>query len=1102
MKVKDLKICHLNIRSLLTNTDGISRFDQFRGHICQDLKYDIIALSETFLNLNIDNEELLIENYVLFRSDRNSRGGGVAIYVREELCPSMLLNQNSEAIESVYIKIRLNSTTMIIGAVYRSPSQQAQLRATFIGSLDTQLLEITEFKKFPIFILGDFNDRCTNWYSDHSDSDLKLSLFELMNSHSLEQLVHQPTRGPNLLDLIFSNSKNLVKNVQVLDSFDNLDHKIISCILNLKIKKNQCFNRVVRNFTMENLQLLSTNLRNIPWQTLLLNDSSVDDTVHTFYDILLNEINIAIPSRTVTIRPRDKPGMTSLVRKLLRKASRLNVNFRKTGSSIVKAQHIVARREAKKEWKKAKFYYYSKGDGLNNDYSESKRTWDVIKNELCISKKPNTITSLSDDLGLYLKPLDIANCLNNHFTRSHKSSSLDDYTSLDTTPGILGSSLLNFGIDEDLILGTLLAIDADSATGPDNISNKILVHCAHSLSYPLSIIFRKSLEESTFPSFWKGANVTPIYKKKGNPNDANSYRPISLTCGFSKVFERLIYFQLYNYCVMNNILSECNSGFKKGDSAINQMVHVVNLIHEGFDKKLNTAVVYLDISSAFDSVWHEGLCAKLKRLGVSGLALKWLRDFLTNRFQCVVYKGVESNSCSVTQGVPQGSILGPLLFLIFINDMTDNLLSLPFLFADDSSLLIQYVDHIEAANILNNDLVTLKKWADKWHFKFNTNKTIFINYANDSKAGCPSLFFDNTPIYPCFEHKHLGITFTSNLKWTRHIQIICSNALKKLGLLRRHAHFLTRSQKQLVYFNIIRPTLEYGSVLYNNCSLADANKLDQIQRRAALICLNAPIRTESNRLFTELGWDNLGTRRKIASLSLMYKIVNKYVPAYLSNDITPRQASSILTRLGNHNSYLVAQPVTRLAHCTGSFFPSTIKIWNNLPGNIVSSSNVFSFKKNIQRHFQMPSAITTKTFYFDHSRTFDHLINIKTGLSVLNAQRFMYNLTDNPFCPRCLDQVETVEHFFLNCGYTLTARKVLLDSVYLLYSSLPQDVAKVYKLDKKSQLIGSFLSGIPISVFVSLHLHMQILRDFNASLLKSVLLFIFSTKRFSGYSKY
>ena len=316
------------------------------------------------------------------------------------------------------------------------------------------------------------------------------------------------------------------------------------------------------------------------------------------------------------------------------------------------------------------------------------------------------------------------------------------------------------------IFNILKHLNLSKAVGPDKISNRILKECAISLSELLARLFNLSLAQGVFPSCWKVANVIPIFKKESK-NNASNYRPISLLSSLSKVLEKADHYHLYTYLNHHSLLTVKNSRFKQKDSTVNQLLSIVHKLYSGLDNKENACLVFLDISKALDRVWHEGLLFKLKQLGISGTLLKWLESYLALRKQRVILDGCCSDVSYVEAGVSQGSILGPLLFLVYVNDLVTDLECDPHLFADDTSLLDIFTNPLTSSLKINRDLKRIYKWGRLWRVKFNPIKTIFQIISNRKNVIYPNLIFDGVVIKRSIEHVHLGLTITSNLSWQR-----------------------------------------------------------------------------------------------------------------------------------------------------------------------------------------------------------------------------------------------------------------------------------------------------------------------------------------------
>ena len=358
------------------------------------------------------------------------------------------------------------------------------------------------------------------------------------------------------------------------------------------------------------------------------------------------------------------------------------------------------------------------------------------------------------------------------------------------------------------------------------ISNRLLKLRARPITPSLTKLFNKCLSTETFPDIWKAANITPVYKK-GTKTDKTNYRPISLLPALSKVFERILFNRIYRYCEDNGILTWRNSGYKKWDSTINQLLYISDMIYKNLDNRDDTCLVFLDQSHAFDRIWHDGLIAKLKMYGINGHFANVLKSYLHNRRVCVVIEGCESHWCNITAGVPQGSILGPLLFLLYINDIINTLQTDIHLYADDDVLMCNLNATPNATDVINQDLQQLHTWAQTWYMSFNTSKTKYMIISNKYvPQAYPTIELNNVEIEKVSCFKQLGLYFDEKMTWESHIDHIVSIANKKIGLMWKVILQFPRTCAETIYASYVRPILDYGCAIYNNCSRLLSDKLE------------------------------------------------------------------------------------------------------------------------------------------------------------------------------------------------------------------------------------------------------------------------------------
>ena len=356
-------------------------------------------------------------------------------------------------------------------------------------------------------------------------------------------------------------------------------------------------------------------------------------------------------------------------------------------------------------------------------------------------------------------------------------------------------------------------MDASKATGPDGIAPRLLREAGQSIVPSLTRLINLSLTLAKVPKSWKTANVIPLFKK-GEKSDITNYRPVSLLPSVSKILERIVFKSVYNYIKDNHLLSPHQSGFQCGDSTINQLSFLYHTFCEALDHKKEVRIVFCDISKAFDRVWHDGLLYKIKKFGIAGNLLNWFTDYLSERYQRVIIRGQESNFGLIKAGVPQGSVLGPLLFLIYINDITSVTECNIKLFADDTILYIDIDNPVAAANSMNNDLQNIEKWADQWLINFSPAKTKLMTCSFKNSAREP-IRFGNEQLTDVTSHKHLGLTLSKNLSWTVHIRTILDSVASMSNVLKRLKYVIDRKSIETIYFSFMRPKLEYASHIWD-----------------------------------------------------------------------------------------------------------------------------------------------------------------------------------------------------------------------------------------------------------------------------------------------
>ena len=431
--------------------------------------------------------------------------------------------------------------------------------------------------------------------------------------------------------------------------------------------------------------------------------------------------------------------------------------------------------------------------------------------------------------------------------------------------------------------------------------------------------------------------------------------------------------------------------------------------------------MFCDISKAFDRVWHEGLIYKLKSAGVLGDALRWFQSFLSGRRQRVVLPGSFSEWVYIKAGVPQGSILGPLLFLLYINDIVKNIGSNIRLFADDTSLFIIVDNPTTAALCFNSDLEKLSRWAAIWLVTFNPSKNESLVISRKiNKPIHPPLYMQNVQIQEVSSHKHLGLYFSNDCSWQQHIDYIKQKAWFRIHIMRKLKFKLDRKSLETIYLTFIRPLLEYKDVICDNCTQYEKNELDKIQNEAARITTGTTKLVSLDNLYKKVRWQTLHRRRQDHKFTLFYKMFNQLTPVYLSS-LIPQQVNAISHHnLRNSNDIHTIRSNTSLYH--NSFLPSTLRQWNSLPVEVRQLNTLSSFKTFLKKDLQ-----SVPTYYCCGSRKAQiRHARLRTGCSSLNMDLFHKNITESPLC-RC-GSIEDTQHYFFHCRFYQGPRNTLLNA--------------------------------------------------------------------------
>ena len=1044
---ENISIIHNNIKSVKTKIDDL---------IVEATHHDIVTLSETLLTKEIKNDEINIPNFFPpFRRDRPNGWGGVAIYVRNTLFCKERPDLAVEDLEAIWIETKLKQETLLIGSFYRPPSARVHYWTLVEESIKKAMSTPHKF-----IILGDFNSDYINKPNEN------LYLRNIIQSNNLLQFIREYTRITNetksCIDMIITPCRNLIDSVEVLPEI-NSDHKVVCAKLKTKIRRISTYKRQLINYSKLDENKLKTQLHNIDFEKMI-NEQDLDTSAELFSEKLFETVKLCVPIRIVTMRDNSAPWINEYILYLRADKNRIHILAKRVDTNEQWAIFRNIRNFYTNEIRKRKQEYIADLDEQigNGENFGSKNWWKLVnrflKNKDMYSDTIPPITDPENVNNTIYENLDKADCFNRYFKSQATVPDADDNPPpLPVRNNTMPQIILSVQEVENVINN----LDSNKAVGPDLIHNKILKAASPVISKALTSLFNKSLSEGHFPSCWKTAHITPIHKKDSKSICSN-YRPISLLSCVGKALEKCIQIRLLEFLKENNIINPCQSGFVPKDSTIYQLLNIYDDFCSSLDDKVPTEAIFFDISKAFDRVWHRGLVHKLYSVGIRGQLLTWFSNYLHNRTQAVVIKGQKSNYLNITAGVPQGSVLGPILFLIYINDLTNNIDSIIKLFADDTSMYLSLNDNPARTLTLNSDLDKIKTWASTWKVTFNANKTDKLNICNRNTTLPDSLYFDNVLLSTSTHHKHLGIILQNNCKWDEHITNLITRCRTHINCLCSYKYRLNRKSLEIMYKSYILPILDYADVIWDNCTERQADTLEQIQIDALKVITGSVRGTSHLSLYNDTGFVPLKERRKRHKLILYFKFTKGLLPEHLIPKFPPL-ASEVnqYHRRRMQDRYTMNCRTELYRH---SFFPSATRLWNNLPENIQSARSFGEFK----RHLKKDDITPPPYFYLGQRKEQIVHCRLRLGMSDLNFDLFNRHLSESKAC-HCGADKEDPHHYLLVCpSYNQTRQETL--------SNLPP-----IALHTKTLLNGNQCYSLPFNnfIFCIVHEYIKLTRRFD-----------------------
>lgn len=933
-----INIYYQNVRGLRTKTAVFYR------NVCIN-NFDIVCLTETWLLDGISDSELFDDRYLVWRRDRDYThtsqimGGGVLIAVKRELAADTCSEWCSSA-EDLWVTLTLHHKKprvvykMHICVVYVCCQNQGNSLTVQLSNFSDNVLETTLSHPCDKFIvLGDFNQPNIVWqragdgqslYPTNVHGIVQTNFIDNFNTCNLMQYNSHSNINGRILDLVFSNDEIIVSCCDDPLVPEDPHHRAL-CVTAEFVELHRLPGRSYVKFLYKSADYenIKGELNSIDWQSEL-SSRSLEEAVTYFYGVISRLHSMYIPSKTVVPKSKYPPWYKSPLIKILKEKAKFHTKFKKYRNLSDYQSFIILRQRAKDIERDMFDNYIAK---IESDIRDNPRAfWRYVKSRKQSCSYPSVmqfgqVTSSDGDVICDM----FVNCFRSNFlddtvnTNSQSSAYNIIEGRNDTTHDI---SQVEIRLGE--VCRLLKQVNLNKSAGPDNISPIFIVNCAKDLSVPLSMLFEKSLATGVVPKIWKSAYITPIHKK-GSRTLVENYRPISKLCVFVKILEKIVYAQVYSALKLS--FSENQHGFLRGRSTSSNLTVCSDYLSECMSQRSQVDVIYTDYSKCFDRIDHLILLRKLLSVGIRGDLYRWFRSYVENRCQTVVLNGYCSKPFKVPSGVPQGSLLGPLLFNIFINDISSSFrYSKLLLYADDMKIMRQ-INTLADAHLLQADLNNFQGYCINNKLDLNVSKCYICSFTRKPIPIIHNYMLLDTALNRVNTIRDLGVIFDSKLLFDAHIDNIVKKASKALGfVLRVSSDFKSIKTIKILYCSFVRSHLEYASQVWNPNYNVYINRIESIQKRflrhiqyrSKTFLASYVYRCKKFHILP------LYERRKISDLVFLFKIANGITGVTeLLHKIGLRVPSAFLRR-----PQLLHTPVVATVYRQNSYMVRASRMYN------------------------------------------------------------------------------------------------------------------------------------------------------------------------------
>lgn len=896
--------------------------DSFRALMMVE-RPDIVGITETWISTTTTDfeGEYELAGYKIFKRDRiGKKGGGVLLYIKESLNPKDCEIVSDHELLGVVLKNLKKELYLYL--VYRPPHQSVEKDESLYRHIRTAIKD-----KFCI-IMGDFNCPKIDWKNRTADVEGR-RLLDLVSEELLTQWVETATRGNNTLDLVFSTEDNLISNLTVGEKLDKGDHNIVKYEINVNFSEIE---KIVLkpDFRKANFEKLRNDIKHIGRSSEIDVESKWNSLKNKYMQIRSH----CIPLKNVGSNRYAQPKwFNSDIAEKIQERQRAYKFSTLFPTEENKKIHKQLCRNVTRLIKRAKLENEQR---VANAAKVNPKVFYAHVN----SRKPikNTIGPLKDSQDNVISSDEgMAELLNEYFASVYTDENLQGMPMVPTR--YRGNSPLEkINLTIERVRNKIKKLNPNKSPGPDGFYPREIKEVENELAPHLYDIYKASLEQKTAVSDWKLQNIAPLFKK-GSKDKPGNHRPVSLTSVPGKMLESIITEDIIKHLEVNKLISNSQHGFRKGRSCLTNLLEFFHTMFSLYDKSRAIDILYLDFQKAFDKVPHKRLMAKVRSYGITGEVADWIENWLTGRKQRVVINGKSSSWREVTSGVPQGSVLGPLLFIIYINDLDEGLLSLISKFADDTKLGIDASDEA-AIKQAQEALRKIGQWSEDWQMPFNVDKCKVMHIGSRNNKVKYELL--GKELSTCSEEKDLGVIITDDLKSSRQCIEAEKKANKILGYIKRQ--FKTRQPDTILKLHnaLVRPHLEYAVQFWSPTQRNDIERLEKVQAKATKMIpsirhLNYERRLEQLNLFS------LEKRRLRGQLIETFKILKGI------DNIDYRNIFTLCESQTRSNGWKLELKRFNTSQC-GDFFSYRIPTyWNKLSPDVVNCTNVEQFKTKLDK---------------------------------------------------------------------------------------------------------------------------------------------------------